>query len=198
MLPLFCTKGDRAEGRSRIGGLSAAVVAATAAAAFAAGWLVREWLVGQAHKTHAAEQATGAIAVQPDLLTFLRFPLRVRQHLQELDKLNTMAVPDPESAVAAVKVPFPVFNHQRAVVSLIFLGRDVEGLGKAGDLVWVLWDAKLIPPEKPFDEHGQLNVPPGFLATISNCYLVNARTGEVFSVFPDQRIEPPAPEKNES
>ena len=197
MLPLFCTKADRAEGKSRAGSLSAAVVVATAAAAFAAGWLVREWLVGQAHKTRAAEQAIGAIAVQPDLLTFLRFPLRVRQHLQELDKLNTMAVPDPESAVAAVKVPFPVFNHQRAVVSLIFLGRDVEGLGKAGDLVWVVWNVKAILPEKPF-ERGQLNVPPGFLATISNCYLVNARTGEVFSVFSDQRIEPVAPEKKES
>jgi len=196
MLPLFCTKADRADDRSRAGSLSAAVVVATAAAAFAAGWLVREWLVGQAHKTHAAEQATGVIAVQPDLLTFLRFPLRVRQHLQELDKLNTMAVPDPESAVAAVKVPSP-FNHQRVVVSLIFLGRDVEGLGKAGDLVWVVWNAKAILPEKPF-ERGQLNVPFESLATISNCYLVNARTGEVFSVFPDQRIEPVAPEKNGS
>jgi hypothetical protein len=65
-----------------------------------------------------------------------------------------------------------------AKIDAIFrLGRDTPGLGKTGDLIWLV--------REDWGQHREYN--PIFVTSISNFYFINARTGQMVALFPPLR-----------
>jgi len=115
------------------------------------------------------------------------------------DELASQPV-SPIHAVIRLKHNEELPGVQFCVAGVVRLGIDVEGFGRSGDYVWIIW---ALTSELMFKYSDPEWHPPVRPDRIINAYWVNARTGAVRSIFPPEVIRkqlqgPPPQEEKEN